>query len=85
MATKAQALKAIKAAGVTLDPEMVVCDNYTLDAPAGFIFLANGEPSYLAGFYDREEIQFGGPRMRDIYDDIVMACQIGITEGEGSE
>ena len=85
MATKKQALKAIEAAGVTLDPEMVVCDNYTIDAPAGFIFLANGEPSYLAGVYDREGIQFGGPRMTDIYDDLVMACQMGITEGEGSE
>jgi hypothetical protein len=82
MATKAQALKAIAKAGVTLDREMVSCDNYTLDAPAGFVFLANNEPFYLAGNYDREEIQFGGPTMAEIYDDIVMACNMGLAKSE---
>jgi len=86
MATKQQALKAIAATGVTLDPEMVDCDNYTLDAPAGKIFVANGEPSYFAGMYDRFDAQYGfGPKMAEIYDDIVMACNMGIVDGVGSE
>lgn len=85
MATKKEALKAIEAVGVFLDEEMVDLGNYTLDAPAGYYFRANGEPSYLAGIYEREEIQFGGPRIGEIYDDIVMACQMGIEEEEGSE
>jgi hypothetical protein len=82
MATKAQALKAIQKAGVTLDKEMVSCDNYTLDAPCGYVFLANNESSYLAGNYDRAEIQFGGPTMGQIYDDIVMACNMGLVRSE---
>lgn len=86
MATKQQALKAIKAAGVELDQEMVNCNNYTLDAPVGKIFLANGEPSYLAGNYDRQDAQFGfGPTMGQIYDDIIMACTFGLADGVGSE
>ena len=85
VATKKEALKAIEAAGVKLDPEMVDLGNYTLDAPTGRIFLANGESSYLAGVYDREEIKFGGPKMTEIYDNIVMACLMGTVEGEGSE
>jgi hypothetical protein len=82
MATKQQALKAIAKAGVILDPEMAQLGNFTLDAPAGKVFLANNEPSYLAGVYDREEIQFGGPTMSQIYDDVVMACTMGIQEAE---
>ena len=85
MATKKQALNAIKAAGVILDEEMANLENYTLDAPTGYVFAANGEPSYLVGQYDREEIQFGGPTMGEIYDDILMVCRMGIYEGEGSE
>jgi hypothetical protein len=85
MATRKQALRSIEAIGVTLDADMADLGNYTLDAPAGFVFEANGEPSYLAGVYDREDLQFGGPRMTDIYDDIVMACQMGIYAAEGSE
>lgn len=86
MATKQQALKAIAAAGVELDQEMVECDNYTLDAPSGKIFLANGEPSYLAGNYDRDDARFGfGPKMSEIYDDIIMACNMGLADGVGSE
>ena len=85
MATKLQALKAIEKAGVVLDAQMAGIGNYTLDAPAGKIFLANAERSYLAGVYDREEIQFGGFTMAQIYEDIVMACQMGTVDGEGSE
>jgi hypothetical protein len=85
MATKRQALYAIEAAGVRLDEEMADLGNYTLDAPSGYVFAANNEPSYLAGVYEREEIQFGGPKMSEIYDDIVMACKMGIYESEGSE
>lgn len=86
MATKQQALKAIQATGVELDPEMVECNNYTLDAPAGKVFLANGEPSYLAGNYDREDARMGfGPTMAEIYDDIIMACTLGLADGVGSE
>jgi hypothetical protein len=85
MATKKEALMAIEAAGVELDRGMAELGNYTLDAPAGRIFLANGEPSYLAGVYDREEIKFGGPKISEIYDDIVMACLMGTEVGEGSE
>jgi hypothetical protein len=85
MATKKQALYAIEAAGVRLDEEMADLGNYTLDAPTGYVFAANNEPSYCAGHYDRAEIQFGGPTMREIYADIVMACGMGIYEGEGSE
>ena len=85
MATKKEALKAIEAAKVKLDLEMVELGNFTLDAPTGKIFLANGESSYLAGVYDREEIKFGGPKMSEIYEDIVMACLMGTVEGEGSE
>lgn len=85
MATKQQALKAIEIAGVTLDQDMADSDNFTLDAPAGYVFAANNEPSYCAGHYDREEVQFGGPRRSDIYADIVMACRMGIYAGEGSE
>lgn len=85
MATRQQALYEIEAAAVRLDEEMAELGNYTLDAPTGYIFLANGEPSYCAGQYDREEIKFGGPTMSQIYDDIVMACRMGIVEGEGSE
>jgi hypothetical protein len=86
MATKQQALKAIAAAGVELDQDMVACDNFTLDAPAGQIFRANGEPSYLAGNYDRDDARFGfGPTMGQIYDDIIMACNMGLADGVGSE
>lgn len=86
MATKQQALRAIEAAGVTLDPDMVMCDNYTLDAPIGKVFLANNEPSYLAGNYDREDARLGfGPTMSEIYDSIVMTCRMGIVDGVGSE
>jgi hypothetical protein len=84
MATKTQALRAIAKAGVELDMEMAELGNYTLDAPSGKVFYANAEPSYLAGVYDKVEIQFGGPTMSDIYDDIVMACQMGTYEGQGS-
>ena len=86
MATKQQALKAIEAAGVELDKEMIECNNYTLDAPVGKIFRANGEPSYLAGNYDREDARAGfGPTMSEIYDDIIMACNMGLDDGVGSE
>jgi hypothetical protein len=86
MATKQQALKAIAAAGVELDQDMVACDNFTLDAPAGKIFLANGGCSYLAGNYNREDARIGfGPTMSEIYDDIIMACNMGIVDGVGSE
>ena len=84
MATKSQALKAIKKAGVVLDAEMAELGNYTLDAPEGKVFWANSEPSYLAGVYDKAEIRFGGLSMSEIYDDIVMACQMGTYQGEGS-
>lgn len=86
MATKQQALKAIAKSGVQLDEDMVDCDNYTLDAPAGKIFVANGEPSYLAGCYDRFDAQYGfGPKMSEIYDDIVMACNMGLADSDDSE
>jgi hypothetical protein len=86
MATKAQALKAIELAGVTLDQDSVDSGSYILDAPAGYVFAANNDPSYHAGTYDRFDAQYGfGPKMGEIYDDIVMACQMGIYEGDDSE
>jgi hypothetical protein len=86
MATKQQALKAIEIAGVILDQDMADSDNFTLDAPAGYVFAANNEPSYCAGHYDRFDAQYGfGPKMSEIYDDLIMACRMGIVEGEGSE
>jgi hypothetical protein len=64
MATKQQALKAIQAVGVKLDEQIADCGTYILDAPEGKIFEANGEPSYLAGVYDREDARIGfGPKM----------------------
>jgi hypothetical protein len=86
MATRQQALKEIQAAGVTLDEQIAECGTYILDAPEGKIFEANGEPSYLAGVYDREDARMGfGPKMTEIYDDIIMACRMGIVDGVGSE
>jgi hypothetical protein len=86
MATRQQAFKAIEAAGVKLDEQIADCGTYILDAPAGKIFEANGEPSYLAGVYDREDARIGfGPKMSEIYDDIIMACKMGIIDGVGSE
>jgi hypothetical protein len=86
MATKKQALYAIEAAAVRLDEEMADLGNYTLDAPTGYVFVANNEPSYFAGQYDRFDAQYGfGPKMSEIYDDLIMACRMGIVEGEGSE
>jgi hypothetical protein len=86
MATRRQALRAIQLAGVTLDQQIADCGTYILDAPEGKIFEANGEPSYLAGVYDYEDARIGfGPKMSEIYDDIVMACRMGIIEGVGSE
>ena len=86
MATRQQALKAIQAVGVKLDEQMADCGTYILDAPEGKIFNANAEASYLAGVYDREDARMGfGPKMSEIYDDIIMACQMGIVDGVGSE
>lgn len=86
MATKKQALKAIELARVTLDQDSADNDYYILDAPAGYVFAANNEPSYHAGVYDRFDAQYGfGPKMSEIYDDIVMACRMGIFVGEGSQ
>jgi hypothetical protein len=40
----------------------------------------------LAGVYDREDARIGfGPKMSEIYDDIIMACKMGIIDGVGSE
>jgi len=86
MATKQQALKAIEIAGVTLDQDSAESGWYTIDAPAGYVFAANNEPSYHAGVYDRFDAQYGfGPKMGEIYNDIVMTCQMGIFRAEGSE
>lgn len=86
MATRQQALKAIQAAGVTLDEQIADCGTYILDAPNGKIFEANAEPSYLAGVYDREDARIGfGPKMGEIYDDIIMVCRMGIIDGVGLE
>jgi len=86
VATRQQALKAIQAVGVKLDEQIADCGTYILDAPEGKIFEANGEPSYLEGVYDREDARIGfGPKMSEIYDDIIMACQMGIVDGVGSE
>jgi hypothetical protein len=86
MATRRQALKAIQLSGVTLDEQIANCGTYILDAPEGKIFEANGEPSYLAGVYDSEDARIGfGPKMGEIYDDIIMACRMGIVDGVGSE
>ena len=86
MATKQQALKAIAVAGVTLDQDAANGDHYILDAPVGYVFLANGDASYHAGVYDRFDAQYGfGPKMGEIYDDIVMACKMGIEVDEGGD
>ena len=86
MATRQQALKAIQAVGVKLDEQIADCGTYILDAPEGKIFNANAEASYLAGVYDREDARIGfGPKMSEIYDDIIMACHMGIVDGVGSE
>ena len=86
MATKQQALKAIQLAGVTLDDNSAESGWYIIDAPKGKIFNANAEPSYLAGVYDREDARIGfGPKMSEIYQDIVDACHMGIVDGVGSE
>jgi len=86
MATKQQALRAVSELGVTLDADMAELGNFTLDAPVGKIFLANGEPSYLAGVWDRDDARYGfGPTMAEIYDDIIMACTLGLADGVGSE
>jgi hypothetical protein len=86
VATRQQALKAIKAVNVKLDEQIADCGTYILDAPEGKIFNANAEASYLAGVYDREDARIGfGPKMSEIYDDIIMACQMGIVDGVGSE
>lgn len=82
MATKKQALKAIEKAGVFLDQYMANIGNFTLDAPVGKVFMANGEPSYLAGNYSREDLVIGGPTMAEIYDDIVMACEMGLADDD---
>jgi hypothetical protein len=86
LATRQQALKAIQAVGVKLDEQIADCGTYILDAPEGKIFNANAEASYLAGVYDREDARIGfGPKMSEIYDDIIMACHMGIVDGVGSE
>jgi hypothetical protein len=82
MATRQQALKAIQLAGVKLDEQTADCGTYIIDAPEGKVFLANNEPSYLAGVYDREDARIGfGPKMAEIYDDIITACQMGLEDG----
>jgi hypothetical protein len=86
MASRQQALKAIAAAGVTLDQDSADGDYYIIDAPVGYVFAANNEASYHAGVYDRFDAQYGfGPKMGEIYDDIVMACQMGIYKDAGKE
>ena len=86
MATRKQALRAIELAGVKLDEQIADCGTFILDAPHGKVFVANNEPSYLAGVYDREDARIGfGPTMGEIYEDVVMACKMGIADGVGSE
>lgn len=85
MATKAQAYKVMAKCGVQLDQDMAELGNFTLDAPDGFVFLANCEPSYLVDVYERENILYGGPTMPQIWQAIIDACEMGIEEGRGSE
>lgn len=85
MATKSQAMKAIANIGVELDADMAELGNFTLDAPAGYIFNANNEPSCLVDVYDREDVAFGGVTMPEVWQRVIDTCAMGIREGEGSE
>jgi hypothetical protein len=77
---KRKALALIEQTGATLDPDMLRHDNYTLDAPEGKRFAANGEESYFVGNYDRSEIQFGGMTMLDIWGNIHWVLALGYEE-----
>jgi hypothetical protein len=75
---KRKALDLIEKTGVTLDPEMLRNDNYTLDAPDGYVFVASEESSCFIANYDRENIPYGGATMPEIWQDIVDTLEMGL-------
>jgi hypothetical protein len=77
---KRKAIALLKTTGATLDENMVRHENYTLDAPEGMVFNANGEPSYFVANYNRENVRFGGPSMADVWSDIIEVLEEGLSE-----
>jgi len=78
MATKQQALTAMKRLGVELDQDSASFDSYTLDAPVGFIFKANQSESCFIDRYDRTEVAWGGATMSEIWSQIIAVCALGL-------
>ena len=78
MATKQQALTAMKRLGVELDKDSSSFDSYTLDAPTGFIFKANQSESCFIDRYDRTEVAWGGATMSEIWSQIIAVCALGL-------
>lgn len=78
MATKQQALTAMKRLGVELDQDSAAFDSYTLDAPIGFIFKANQSQSCFIDRYDRTEVAWGGATMSQIWSQIIAVCALGL-------
>ena len=83
-ATKAQALKALAKINATLDEHCAKDDMFVIDAPKGYVFVANDEHSWTAGSYNRDDLMLGwGLSMGEIWADIVNTCAEGLVKCTG--
>jgi hypothetical protein len=76
MASKQQALAKLASIGATLDEECLqLGDNYTIDAPKGYVFIYNGEHSHNAGTRPTKDEDWS---MADIWNEIYDVAKRGL-------